>query len=357
MQSQAEQFFQRAYSAFETAAASSQLIKRSYCIAGKSICFNFAGPALLPQLTRALAHISLEKQETADFNVYLFDSVSTGVKMPPPPWVADDFRERGEVRGYNDQRFSTIFQMAAGVLSIIDMQESCAVYWTENAQATPHFESGSPLLPIFYNWLSSRDLQLCHAAAVGSSNGGVLLAGKGGSGKSSTAISCLDSSLFYLADDYCVISAEPSPHAYSIYSSGKVNADNIERVAQLKDEISNIERLPEEKALFYFAESRPEKLISDFPLLAVLLPVVIDGEQTQLRPVSAIAAIKALAPSTIFQLPGADAAVFRRVAALAKVLPCYELQLGSDAAAIPGVIERLISEQSERLTALKEVNS
>ena len=41
--------------------------------------------------------------------------------------------------------------------------------------------------------MSDRNLQYVHAGAVGNKNGGILLVGKGGSGKSSTALACLKS--------------------------------------------------------------------------------------------------------------------------------------------------------------------
>ena len=82
-------------------------------------------------------------------------------------------------------------------------------------------------------------------------HGGVLLAGKGGSGKSTTALTCLNSELQYVSDDYCVVVAQPSPFAYNLYCTAKVRADNTHRVPHLMPTVSNGNRLGDEKALFF----------------------------------------------------------------------------------------------------------
>jgi hypothetical protein len=45
------------------------------------------------------------------------------------------------------------------------------------------------------------------------------VAGKGGSGKSTTALACLDSPLVYASDHYCSLTNEPAPYVYSLYDS------------------------------------------------------------------------------------------------------------------------------------------
>ena len=88
-----------------------------------------------------------------------------------------------------------------------------AIYWVNDSDLIPHFECGAPLIPILHLWMSYMGSQLLHAAAVGLPNKGVLIVGKGGSGKSNTALSCLNSKLYYAADDYCILSFNPEPVA------------------------------------------------------------------------------------------------------------------------------------------------
>src|SRR4051794_7273185 len=65
--------------------------------------------------------------------------------------------------------------------------------------------------------------QLLHAAAVGTEQGGVVITGRGGVGKSTAALLCLEAGLAYLGDDYVVVALEPQPMAYSLYCTAKLD--------------------------------------------------------------------------------------------------------------------------------------
>ncbi|MFM6846780.1 MAG: serine kinase, partial [Dolichospermum sp.] len=77
---------------------------------------------------------------------------------------------------------------------------------------------------------------------------------------------------------------------------------------------------------------------------AVLVPQITGKLETHLRPMSAGAALRALAPSTIFQLAGSGQTALQIMSSLVKQVPCYVLQLGTDMVQIPDVILRLLSQ-------------
>lgn len=234
------------------------------------------------------------------------------------------------------------FYMGDNVL-MMDSKSALAIFWIRDARQLPYYESGAPLRTLLHWWLSNHGRQFVHAAAVGTAKAGVLLAGKGGSGKSTTVLACLDSPLVYASDDYCLLTTEPAPYVYSLYSSAKLDADNIHRLPHLASAISNADRLDTEKALLFLHEHCPEKIVSGFPVRAILLPRVTGRPGTTLTPASPITALKALAPSTLFQLPGAGHSAFQVMSKFVKQVPCYHLELGTDLAQIPEVILGLLS--------------
>jgi hypothetical protein len=63
-----------------------------------------------------------------------------------------------------------------------------------------------------------------------------------------------------------------------------------------------------------------------------------------LKPASPAAGLAALAPSTIFQLPGAGKEAFQAMGQLVRQVPCYQLNLGTDIGEIPEVILELLAE-------------
>lgn len=108
--------------------------------------------------------------------------------------------------------------------------------------------------------------------------------------------------------------------------------------------MNNVERLGLEKAMLFLHQHHPEKIVSGFPIKALLIPQVTGKLDTQLRQATAGEALRALAPSTIFQLAGSGQTAFQIMSSLVKQVSCYGLQLGTDMAQIPDVILRLLSQ-------------
>ena len=129
---------------------------------------------------------------------------------------------RREIKGYHGDRIRTMFHFGPNILSAMDMEENVAIYWIRDARNTPYYEKGYPLTKIFNWWTETRNLQCVHAAAVGTPEGGVLLAGKSGSGKSTTSLLCLNSELLYVSDDTSLVAWNPEPYAFSLYNTAKL---------------------------------------------------------------------------------------------------------------------------------------
>ncbi|NEP88744.1 MAG: serine kinase [Okeania sp. SIO2C2] len=313
-----------------------------YEISGLTVRLCFAGEALISRLTTALAHLEIQAIANPDLTICIWDSTSTNTIMPPPPWQGQHLQKRGEVWGLNSDRIHTSFQWGANALSLLDYERNLGIYWVNNSELVPYWETGSPLRTILHLWLGKRGIQMVHAGAVGVPSGGVLLVGKGGSGKSTTALSCLDSELLYLSDDYSLITSEPKPTAFSIYATGKKKPDDVDRLPFLKPIISNYEKLGEEKALYFLNEHFPYKIIKHFPLKAILIPRITGKQETTLTKTSVITAISSLVPSTVKQLPGTGQEACKIMTKTAEKLPCYYLNLGTEIESIPQVIFDLI---------------
>lgn len=145
-----------------------------------------------------------------------------------------------------------------------------------------------------------------------------------------------------MSDDYCLIAVDPVPYAYSVYSSAKLNADNIQRVPHLMPTISNVERIDTEKAVFFLYPHFARKIVTGFPIHAILLPRISGGLRTTLTPASSIEGLKALALSTMSQLAGTGQASLKIMNSLVHQVPCYHIELGTDLSQIPDVILSLL---------------
>jgi hypothetical protein len=347
-------YFQTFYQGFERAVTNVSATDYYCNIGGHTICLRFAGSSLMSYITPALAHLKTEPVPQPELTICLWDSASTNTPLPllaadliallrSTFWSSLDTRM--EIKNHNSDRIYSIFNIGSNLLSILDIQENLALYWTEDARQLPYWDRGSPLRGILNWWTSQNNLQFVHAGAVGNEHGGVLLAGKGGSGKSSTALSCLDSELVYASDDYCLVQTNPEPSVYSLYNTAKLKGKkDLERFPHLAPMINNLDRLEEEKAMIFLQEHFPAKIINQLPIKAILVPQVTGKLDTRVKPTSSMVALKALAPSTIFQLPNTGKSAFTRMSELVRQVPCYVLELGTDIPQIPQTISQLLSE-------------
>jgi hypothetical protein len=347
-------FFHLVSEGFDWAVQDSGAVERFYTIGCHTLCLRFAGTGLIPQIAPALSHLEIEPTAHPDLTICLWDSASTGTPLPSligrlieqVQWHWEDYLgPRKELKAYDGDRIRTNFHIGPNILSVLDRQQNLACYWIDDAQNIPYWEQGSPLQTILNWWTTDRQHQYVHAGAVGTPAGGVLLAGKGGSGKSSTALACIDSPLVYASDDYCLVSIDPQPYVYSLYNTAKLKGEaDLERFPHLAPLVGNVDRMGLEKAMLFLHQHHPEKISCGFPIKAVLIPQVTGKLDTHLRPATAGAALRALAPSTIFQLAGSGQIAFKMMSSLVRQVPCYFLELGTDMVQIPIAIEQLLSQ-------------
>ena len=349
-------FFESAYQMFQKAEqAAGDSINRFYSIGKYRVCLRFAGSALIPCFTQAIEHLAAGPGVNPSLTVCIWDDLTSHTRMPPLPWAGyavynpnggteGVYTRRGDVRGFNDDFICTAYNWSAAALSMLDKRRDLAIYWTHDARRLPSYEKSAPLRTILHWWMNHHGRQLVHSGAVGTPQGGVLVSGKGGSGKSTTVLSCLNADMLYVSDDYCLISADPDPYAYSIYSSAKLNADNVQRVPHLMPTLSNRERMDKEKALFFLYPYFKEKIAKGFPIHGILLPHIQGGTNTTLMSASPAEALKALALSTMSQLAGAGRASLQIMERLVHQVPSYHLTLGTDVSRIPDVIAGLLRE-------------
>ena len=318
------------------------LIERRLQLAGFSIALRFAGPGLVPLLARAFSHLPPADAGTPpDLSIALWDGASTGHALPPIPGMAQAGTGK-LVQGGSVHRALTMSAKAdSGVVSLLDAGHGRGYCYVPDAARLPASETAAPLLAILHGWLSGRDALIVHAAAVGGAQAGVLLVGRGGSGKSTTALACALAGLGYTADDYCLVRLAPEVTVHCLYASAKLHPASLQRVGMTPP--TQGERI-HDKHLLFLAEQDRIRLQPSFPLQAVVVPCIRGGPTSALEPVSPAVALRALAPSTLLQLPGAAATLLRAMATMLHERPCYALQLGSDPASATTLIRDLIGE-------------
>ncbi len=316
---------------------------RYYKIGGQVIHLRFVGTAMAEVMTPALIHLEIDPHPEPGLTICLGDGLSMRLPQSLAQWNSDDPATSGGFRYYTDDRIYIVYQIDAYLFSMIDVERNLAFLWTSDVSKIPYYVNGAPIHSIFHYWFRKHKQQIVHAASVGTKDGAVLIVGKGGSGKSTSALACLNAGMYYLGDDYTLISNDSNPLVYSLYCSGKVNVEDMDRFPQLQARVGNDQLIIDQKTLYFLGDVFPLQFISHLPIKAVLLPVISGIPNSQLSKTSAAAVLKALAPSTLFQLPGAGEQAFRTMVNCVSKVQTFNLELGSDISTIPTVITNYLS--------------
>jgi hypothetical protein len=327
-------------------------VEQCYRFGVHTVRLLFAGEGLVEALTPALAHLRVLNEDPVDLTVHLWDTRSTGEPLSPfvsllTAGIASDpyqwLTTRHEIVGISNHRVPATLDQWSGAFSLYDRETARAVYWVEDAAVLPYFERGAPLRTLLSWWLSDVGYQSIHAAGVGNRDGGVLLTGKGGSGKSTTALRCLGTELKYLADDYCMFRVGGPPQAFSMYNTAKLDGvADLQRQPRFLHLIENPDAAGTEKLMMFVERHFPDCLVVSFPIRAVLVPRLSDDQATTIAKISPGVALAALGPTTLLQRPGSAESALRAMGELVAGVPCYELRLGEGAADAPDVIAGLL---------------
>jgi hypothetical protein len=311
--------FDYAQSVFERAASTTPL-SVSFQVAGRVVRLKFASAALQAAFTPAFAHLEPAGDGPADLTVLCWDDASSGEILAEPVRIAWEPEQRH--------------------LSAFSIPKRLALLRAPDAETLPSWERAAPLRRILHWWASDQGLQLVHAAALGDRDGGVLLVGPGGSGKSTTALACIGSSIGYAGDDYCLVSMEGSPRVHALYGSGKADPASVARLPNLRSDFAASTLQGEGKSVIFVAK---EAIVGSFPLRAIVAPMVAADTNGRLDPLSKAEALRAVAPTTLFQMPGDRRESLSRLTTLVRQLPCWRLSVGRDPAAAQSLLKSLFA--------------
>jgi hypothetical protein len=322
--------------AFDDARSAAGATERTYRIASRDVCIRSVGP-IGDIVDRALAPLRAAPTGRPALVVHCWDTETSGVALPPPPWSNDDYLPGGRIRGFTEPDIPVVFDLPTGTLNVLDARAGDAFCWTSESTRLPPWFHRSPLRVVFGWWVQSFGGAVVHAGAVGDDEGVVLVTGRGGAGKSTTVLSARRAGLQLLSDDLAIVEPgappNPSTMVHAAYGTAKVEVEALARLPELADEaVETADGLVLELGA---------RLLRTSPLRAVLAVAVHDSP-TELVPVTAAACLLALAPSSILGATAADPATLAAMAALVHGVPCYELRVGPDPDDVAATVREVV---------------
>jgi glycosyltransferase involved in cell wall biosynthesis len=337
-------FFNRSVERYREASAITGETRRYYNIGDTIVCLAFAGETLIPYLTPALRHLETEPTTNPDLVILIWDSLSTSVEMVLPPCDRANFTERGDFWGFNSKRIRTAFHWSDFSVNLMDLETKIGFYWVKTVEYLPMWVFAAPLRTLFHWWMEQQGGQLLHAAAVGTREGALLITGKGGVGKSTTALSCLRSGMYYLADDYLIVRLKPQPMVQSLYCSAKLVPEDLHKFPEFAPFLirNETETGYDKLVLFLYPELR-DRVIRELPLIGVLSPVITEETESSITKIAYTRILGAMSFTTMSQLPYSGEYTQHFITRLIEALPCYQLSLGKDTESTPKLLRQYLA--------------
>lgn len=341
------QFYNQCHQRFLNALARTAEVKHYFEVGDTRVCLLFAGESMVPYITPALEHLRIPETETPDVTFCIWDSDSTSVEMVPPPCDWSCFTDRGDIWGFDSNRIKTAFHWGEFSVNVMDIEANTGIYWVQSAKKIPFWVLSSPLRSLFHWWMEKNNMQLIHAAVVGTKDGAILLTGNASIGKSTTAITCLQYNLYYLSDDYVIVRKEPELLVYSLYCAAKVNTNDVENFPFFSQFLKTYRNFNLEKAVMFLYPEFKELIVRKMPLKAILMLRIIDQDDSNIATAPYWTIREAMSFTTMSQLPNAGRYTYDFICKLCNRLPAYVLELGKDLSKIPVTISEFLSNPRE----------
>ena len=309
-------------------------------IAGYPVRVRVAGRRWAELIHAAMGHLSAPSVVgRPSLSIDVWDAEETGVPVPMPaqfdlsaPPILMRMSEDGQLVGEERPHGMVWFDRAADrILGCIESTRRLNL----DERARPFHKLISP-------WLEDNGIQFVHSGLIEHQGRGILFVGNGGAGKSTSSISCLRAGMGYLGDDFLGLGQEGGRFiGHGLYASCLLNVHHIKRFPDLQPLGSAPNHAHEDKFVLYLAQAFPKSLQRRATVDALVLPRVVDQETTTYRPATKIAALKAIAPTSVMYLPRPNRTAFERLSTLVEKTPCFWLELGRRIDSIPVAVRAL----------------
>jgi hypothetical protein len=318
----ARDFVPAAFDAFTAALTTGEVHERSYHLAGDVVRVRYAGPVLPARFDRALAPFVVDPALPAAMTVACWEMRTTGTAPPPPPWTAQDLLPRHRIRGFDRDGVRATYDMEHRLLHLYE-PGARAVCFAQDERRIPPWVARAPFRTLLSWWAVDRGLAVVHASAIGDDDACVLVTGPSESGKSTTALACVQRGLRFAGDDVSIVALEPAPTTFASSAIAKVEAGSPLDPEQLGGSIVSVSE--HQTTVDLGAE-----MLTSAAVRAVIAVARGTDRATTVRRLGAGACFRALAGHSVVEALAGDPRALTLLRELACRVPAYEVTLGRD---------------------------
>lgn len=204
-------------------------------LGGARVRVRFGGDHLRRRFGPALEHLvddDIFGEGREDLLLCCWDGTASKLSLPPPPWRGVDFLGDSRIRGHISGPLIATYDADAQLFQLLDRPGRRAILHVADESQLPAWHDRAPFRSLLSRWADTSGLALMHGSSVAVDGAAVVVAGRSGAGKSTTAMACLAAGMDFLGDDACLVNASTGL-VWSMYGLAKVEADAARRLGDL----------------------------------------------------------------------------------------------------------------------------
>lgn len=228
-------------------------------------------------------------------------------------------------------------------LQIYDGGRKLGLLWVPTGQALETVRS-RPALPVLHAHAAPTAWSPVHAAGVGVDGRFLLLAGPGGSGKSTAAVACAAAGWDYAGDDFVMV--EPlARRVEPIYASARLRPGAVDLLGDFarRIEVATTHDYGEQRHELRLGAGFADVPIRGGEIAGILLPRRTGEARFTTRPARPVETYSAMVGVTVNQLPGLRDRLIPKLLKLATAVPAFVVDTGSEPARIPDAMKTFLA--------------
>ena len=322
--------------AFERACAEGPVEHRHLRIAGRHVAIRFRSPEVADRYERATRAVAIDPAvaalEPVALSIGCWDTATTGIGLPDLPWFDENLLHRDRVRGHTTGDVRATYQQSEGLLHLYDGRQAVGLLHATSAAAVQPWTDRAPFRTFIGWWTSDLGLAMMHSSCVATDRGAALIAGSSGSGKSTTAMTCVLAGFSFLCDDACIVDLDAvgGPAVHAVYGRSKLEPDAANRLGLAAG--------PDGGPLL----TEPDRTVREAPARVLLLPQVTGARETRIEELPRTEVIRTLVGGSIREGGGLGGRALQEMTRVVRTLPSYRLRLGTDVDGVSAAVAEAI---------------
>lgn len=276
---------------------------RHFALPGHDLSVNYAGRASADALCLAFKHRESPAALSGNAPLRWLIADASGIDgLPPLPDPPHPLHPLGSL--HRNAGNNVLIERRRGFVTAFDVAAMELITIVDGPESIDTDLAAKPLLRFLLSLMMQRNFVLCHAALLGGAGGGLLVTGKGGSGKSTISAAGLVGGTAFCSDDFVALERRGDALVgHCLYASIMLNAGHIDRFPALAARATRFRTDIFAKHMVPVADAFPGQVRQSLTIDAVAVPQIVAEAGSALVPGARADMLRAITPTSVFSSP------------------------------------------------------